>query len=79
MFGFRSSAEIDAVIVDLVEGLVECPQRGLVGLLDGVVSVYEDLGLDDRDEVVVLGERRVEGERLGVGLCSSWWGCRHLW
>jgi hypothetical protein len=33
-----------------------------------VGAVHQDLGLDDRDDAVVLAERRVTGERMGVGL-----------
>src|SRR5215211_8513973 len=42
------------------------PLRGVVALLDGVISVYQDLGLYYGDEVVLLGERSIQGERLRV-------------
>src|SRR5215218_4338898 len=46
---------------------MEYPLCGIVALLDGVISVDKDLGLGYGDEVVLLGERRIEGERLRVG------------
>src|SRR5687768_3568738 len=55
------------MLVDLAEGPIQHPLRGVVALLDGVISVYQDLGLDYGDEVVLLGERRIKGERLSVG------------
>src|SRR5215212_1815301 len=59
------------VVVELVEGLVQSPVRGLVTLLDGVVAIDQDLGLDDGHQAVLLGERGVEGQRLGVGLYAT--------
>src|SRR5919112_748982 len=50
---------------------MEHPLCGIVALLDRVISVDKDLGLDYGDEIVLLGERRVEGERLSVGLYTA--------
>jgi hypothetical protein len=50
---------------------MEHPLCGIVALLDRVISVNKDLGLDYGDEVVLLGERRIQGERLRVGLYAA--------
>src|SRR5215211_3667635 len=50
---------------------MEHPLCGIVALLDRVISVDKDLGLDYGDQVVLLGERRIQGERLRVGLDAA--------
>jgi hypothetical protein len=60
--------KLDAVLVEVVEGGAQHPLGDLVAPLDGMVAVDEDLGLDYGNQVVLLAERRVEGERPGVRL-----------
>src|SRR3712207_4595117 len=50
---------------------MEHPLCGIVALLDRVISVDKDLGLDYGNEVVLLGEGRIQGERLSVGLYAA--------
>ena len=69
MFGFSSiPREVDALVVELVEDLVQRPRGRAVARLDVVVGVHQHLGLDDRHDPLLLAERRVARERVRVDL-----------
>ena len=53
--------------VEPVEGLVQRARRDLVARLDRVVAVHQHLGLDDRNKIPLLAERRVARQRMRVG------------
>src|SRR5215470_8492901 len=40
----------------------------LVAAVDVVIAVHENLWLDDRNEILVLAQRGIAGERIGIGL-----------
>ena len=69
MFGFsRIPSQVDALVVELVEDLVQRPLGRPVARLDVVVGVHQHLGLDDRHDPLLLAERRVASERVRVRL-----------
>mmetsp|Transcript_2999 Transcript_2999/g.8916 ORF Transcript_2999/g.8916 Transcript_2999/m.8916 type:complete len:396 (+) Transcript_2999:63-1250(+) len=62
----EDSLEHDTVVGHVLEGLGPGGRGNLKGAVDIVVSVEEDLRLDDRDKSSVLGDRGVAGQSVGA-------------
>ncbi len=57
-----------ARLVELVIDRAQHPFGDAVAGVDVVGAVHQDLGLDDRHDLLFLAERRIAGERVRIGL-----------
>lgn len=62
----QHALEGDVVVSKVLESLRPHPRRDLKGGVDVVITVEENLGLDDRNETSVLADGSVTGKAVGA-------------